>query len=176
MNLEPMLDTRRVRVLEDTAPEPVYRSLHGTPDPLRELDREKPWHRPAMTMFSLGATVREVAKAFDKSEPTVSNALRQPWFQDQLVTIMEAEGKDIMTLFRAEAFNSLVTLVETRDNDKVSPAVRVSCARDILDRAHGKALQRIESSSTVTSLNPVAEVAAIERENQHLLSQTNETR
>lgn len=118
-------------------------------------------------MFAAGAvTAKEVAGAFKVSVPTVHNLIRQPWFQE-LVTMKMAEhgGRDIIALFKAEGFNSLVTLIELRDNEKVPGTVRSACARDILDRALGKPLQRVEQSNVPTSADPVAEVARLEEEN-----------
>lgn len=118
-------------------------------------------------MFARGeVSGAEVARAFDVSLPTIYNLMRQPWFQERVTTMMaEHGGKDIMALFRAEGWNSLVTLVELRDESKVSATVRASCARDILDRALGKPLQRIETSDEVRSADPVAEAERLKEDN-----------
>lgn len=131
------------------------------------LVEEKPWHYAAALMFARGeVSAAEVARAFDVTAPTVYNLMRQEWFQARVTQLMaEHGGKDIMQLFRAEGWNSLVTLVEIRDNEKVSAAVRSSNARDILDRALGKPLQRIETSGEVRSDDPVAEAKRLEEEN-----------
>jgi hypothetical protein len=125
-------------------------------------------------MFARGeVSAAEVARAFDVTPPTVYNLMRQSWFQERVTQLMaEHGGRDIMQLFRAEGWNSLVTLVEIRDNEKVSAAVRSSNAKDILDRALGKPIQRIEQSSIPTSDNPVAEVKRLEEANSRLRSQS----
>lgn len=142
--------------------------LNGSKPPHHELVEEKPWHRAAAVMFAAGSvTVREVASAFEVSPPNVSNLLRQPWFQERVNSLMaEHGGKDIIALFKAEQFNSLVTLVELRDNEKISPTVRKDCARDILDRALGKPIQRVETTDVPRSDDPVAEVERLELENR----------
>lgn len=119
-------------------------------------------------MFARGeVTAAEVARAFDVTPPTVYNLMRQDWFQTRVTQLMaEHGGKDIMALFRAEGWNSLVTLVEIRDNEKVSAAVRSSNAKDILDRALGKPIQRIETSGEVHSSDPVAEAQQLDEENK----------
>lgn len=117
-------------------------------------------------MFARGeVSASEVARAFDVTPPTIYNLMRQQWFQERVTTEMAKAGRDIMQFFRAEGWNSLVTLVELRDEAKVSSTVRAACARDILDRALGKPLQRIETSGETRSDDPVAEVARLEEEN-----------
>lgn len=121
-------------------------------------------------MFAAGAvTQKEVAEAFGVSLPTVSNLLRQQWFQERVTQLMQARGgRDVMELFKAEQYNSFLTIIEIRDNEKISPAVRKACAADILDRALGKPLQRVETTGTVTSSDPVGEVKRLEEQNARL--------
>jgi hypothetical protein len=144
--------------------------MHGSKPPHHEIVEEKPWHRACALMFAAGSvTSKEVAEAFEVSVPTVRNLLRQPWFQERVTQLMaEHGGRDIMALFRAEGWNSLVTLVEIRDDSKVSASVRSANARDILDRALGKPIQRIEQSNVPTSADPVAEVQRLEEANTRL--------
>src|SRR4029077_483972 len=133
--------------------------------PMWELPKEQPWHRAAALAFALGATCRDVARQLERSEPAVQNLLRQKWFQKHVTTMMAEYGaRDVMELFKAEQFNSLTTLIELRDNPKVPSSSRIACARDILDRALGKPVQRIEATQVTTSDDPVAEVARLEQE------------
>jgi hypothetical protein len=106
--------------------------------------------------------------AFDVSLPTIYNLMRQQWFQERVTTFMLEAGRDVMQLFRGESYNSLMTLVELRDNEKVSSAVRRTSAVDILDRALGKPLQRVEQSNVPISSDPVAEAARLEEQNERL--------
>lgn len=137
----------------------------GVKEPMWDLDKEQPWHRMAAFAFALGATAKDVAHRLGRSEPAVQNLLRQKWFQKEVTQIMAEYGaRDVMDMFRAEQFNSLVTLVEMRDNVRVPAAARITCARDILDRALGKPVQRVETANVVTSDDPVAEVERLEQE------------
>jgi hypothetical protein len=139
--------------------------FRGVKDPMWDLDKEQPWHRMAAFAFALGATSKDVAHRLGRSEPAVQNLLRQKWFQKEVTAIMAEYGaRDVMDMFRAEQFNSLVTLVEMRDNPKVAAQARITCARDILDRALGKPVQRVETASVPVSDNPVAEVERLEAE------------
>jgi hypothetical protein len=136
----------------------------GIKDPMWELTREFPWHRMAAFAFATGASCRDVAERLEKSEPAVQNLLRQKWFQKEVNALMARYGGDIMEMFRGEQINSLGTLVELRDNPRVPAAARISCARDILDRAMGKPVQRIEATNVVSSEDPVGEAERLEQE------------
>lgn len=140
--------------------------LHGTPAPKFILEEERPWHRAAALMFAAGAvTEKEVAEAFGVSMPTIRNLIRQEWFQARVTQLMaEHGGRDIMTLFKAEAFNSLITLTELRDSAKAPSAVRRAAAVDILDRAYGKPKTFLEQSNSPVSADPVAEVKRLEED------------
>jgi hypothetical protein len=110
-----------------------------------------------------------LARAFDKSEVWISNLIRQPWFLERVWAIMSEEGGiPAIEPFRAEQLSSLATLVELRDNPKVPASARVQCARDILDRALGKPVQRVEAAGEVRSADPVAEVERLEAEVKQL--------
>lgn len=135
-----------------------------------ELNTEKPWYHAAALMFAAGAvTAKEVAEAFGVSLPTVHNLIRQPWFQERVTQLMQEHGgRDIMTLFRSEGFNSFVMLKELRDDAKSPATIKRSCALDILDRAFGKPVQRVENTQMPTSDDPVAEVNRLEAANERL--------
>jgi hypothetical protein len=140
-------------------------TFHGSKPPRWELERESPWHRAAAFCFALGASAREVARRLGKSELAVQNLLKQTWFQAEVTAIMAEYGhRNVATLFAAEQYNSLATLVEIRDNPKVPAAARIASARDILDRALGKPTQRIEAVGMPVSNDPVAEVAQLTEE------------
>ena len=107
----------------------------GARPPMWGLEHEQAWHRAAALAFALGASAKDVAIQLDKSQPAVQNLLRQDWFQEKVTALMaEFGGRKISQFFQAELFNSLVTLVEIRDDTAKPSAVRVACARDILDR------------------------------------------
>ena len=80
----------------------------------------------------------------------------------------EYGAKDVMELIRGEQFNSLLTLVELRDNPRVPSTSRICVARDILDRGLGKPVQRVETAHVPVSDDPVAEVQRLEEEVNHL--------
>lgn len=157
---------------------PTIAALHGRDKAISMgyiVQKEEPWHTQAAFLFAAGnLSAKEVAEVVDRDERTCRNLLRQEWFQRKVTTIIaEHGGQDVMDLFRAEAFNSLVTLVEIRDDPKVAANVRSANARDILDRAYGRAKQSIEFSGVPRSNDPVAEVRRLEEENKRLQGSLN---
>lgn len=149
---------------------PTMAALYGRSAPMWELQKEEPWHTQAAYLFAAGnLSAKDVAEVVERDERTCRNLLRQDWFQRKVTEIIATHGgRDVMELFRAEAFNSLVTLVEIRDDPKQSAAVRSSNAKDILDRAYGKATQRMEFSDVPKSNDPVGEARRLEEENVRL--------
>jgi hypothetical protein len=145
----------------------------GVKDPMWELNKEQPWHRWAAYGLALGDNLKSIARKLGKSEPAVQNLLRQPWFQAMVNKLMaELGGRDIMQMFQSESFNSLVTLIELRDNPRVPAHARMQCAKDILDRALGKPVQRVETTTMPSSDDPVAEVERLELEVNRLRRDT----
>ena len=69
-----------------------------------------------------------------------------------------------MALLRAEQYNSLVVMLDIRDDAKAPPVVRSNICRDILDRTLGKPIQRIETAESPTSDDPVAEARRLKEE------------
>jgi len=141
--------------------------LHGTRPPQWDLQTEQPWHRIAAYLFATGCTsCKQVAELIgDINEKTVRNLLRQKWFQERVTKLLaENGGKDIMALLRAEQFNSLIVLLEMRDDTKTPQPVRFGICKDILDRTLGKPIQRIETSESPTSDDPVAEAKRLKEE------------
>lgn len=139
--------------------------LHGHKPPEYELTEELPWHRTAAYLFACGTvTINDVAEAIGVHRQTIRNLLRQGWFQERVTELMSRHGgKDIMELFRAEQFNSLVTMIEVRDDPNASKRDRLTSAINILDRTMGRPKQQIEHTGTPISSNPVAEVAELEQ-------------
>ena len=140
--------------------------FHGARLPAFDLNEEKPWHRVAAYLFASGYnTLKDVAEACDVSQPTVRNLLRQPWFQERVNRLLAANGgKDVLALLRSEQINSMVVMVEMRDNVNTPPPVRAGICKDILDRTLGKATQRVLVEESAASDDPVAEARRLESE------------
>lgn len=147
--------------------------LSGRPDPKRDaevLKWEKPWMVNAAFMWASGKyDLQKIARAQEVSYSQVVKLAKQPWFQEKVGIIQRENGAgDIMDTFRAECQNSLVTLIEIRDDVKAPASVRRASAIDILHQVLGKPTQKVEMEQTVTSVDPVAEAERLERENNLL--------
>jgi hypothetical protein len=148
---------------------PLLPAFYGKPTGPYQNAKEAPWHRSAAFMFARGASLKEVAEAHEKSKAAVGYLLKNKWFQDLVTQLMaDLGGRDIMDLFRGEGVNTFVALVELRDDPKISSAVRKSVCTEILDRAFGKPLQRVEQTGPPVSSDPVAEVERLEALNERL--------
>lgn len=126
---------------------------------------EKPWHRMALYLFSANMSIRDVANVLEMSNSAVSDLLHTEWFQKRLTALIEASGgSDVMALCKAEAINSIQTLIEIRDNPNVPAMARRACAMDLIERFHGKAIQKVETKHSYASSDPVQEAAALEKQ------------
>lgn len=139
--------------------------LFGRPDPRFPIKYEHAWHRMAAYMFATGkVTQKQVAEACGVTVPTVSNLLRQAWFQETVNDLMRdlGGGNSVLELFKAEQVNSLVVLTQLRDDAKQSGSVRRAAAVDILDRAMGKPVQTVITDNTVRAEDPSKEIAQLQ--------------
>lgn len=142
--------------------------FHGTPEPTLELQRERPIHRLAACLCAAGMSFTEVARRLNVSRPTVANWFRQQWFQKYVDDEIRQAGLDpLKNLLAGAAKESVLTLVELRDDPKVPASTRARCASDLLDRAYGKAPSVVHHSHGNSAA--LTEVAAVEREIAELL-------
>lgn len=143
--------------------------LHGRPDakPNQVRVYEQPWHRNAAYMWASGKySLKAISVACDTSYDSVKALARNPWFQETVALIQKENGADdIMAQFQSECQNSLVTLIEIRDDKQAPASVRRASAIDILHQVLGKPTQRVEMETAVTSDDPVAEAERLERQN-----------
>lgn len=158
------------RAADGKAPQRLY----GVSGPRVELQSEQPWHRMARYLFVNKRTKKEIAKICGKSADEVTLVFKQPWFQEELVKMLDAEGVDILDIFKAHALEALNIVVEIMNDPEAGARNRHAAAISILDRAPnvGKPLVRIETSKASTSADPVAEAERLERENQNLQPKT----
>lgn len=143
---------------------------HRDPHPQEVRKFEQPWHRAAAYHWASGKmSLKNIATACDVSYESVKALAKNPWFQETVQLIMQENGaQDIMDLFKAECQNSLLTIIELRDDPKAPASVRRQSATDILHQCLGKPTQRVEMETATVSDDPVAEVAKLEEENKRL--------
>lgn len=170
-------------VAEATVPEQPFRvpgpELLGTfhnSTSSKVLKHEKPWHRYALHLFARAKmNCKDIAECLQVSVSSVQTLIKQPWFQEQYNALVSQRADSIYEqLLDGEDVNSLLTLVELRDNPNTKSATRAACAFDILDRMKGKAVQRTLSVSHAikdnTSIDKMKqELVELEQEEQTLL-------
>lgn len=132
--------------------------------------REEFWHVAAAKCIALGMSAIETATLVDKCPASIYNVMRKPQFQARVIQYMEEAGTSFAELFQSDALAARATLIEINNDPKVSPAVRVSAAKEILDRHMGKATQYIESKTQTVSADPHVREAELIKEIKTLRS------
>ena len=125
--------------------------FYGSRKPFYEIKMAAPLHIAAAHLAATGASNRRIAQTLGKTEIWMSNLVRQPFFQERVVSILRERNRDALeSMFKIQRFCNPAALVELRDGSK-KPVVdtRMVRARDTLDRAFKK--------KEVTSPDPVAE-------------------
>lgn len=139
---------------------------------------EKPEHRLLLWMKAQGSSNKEIAENSGYTMSWLSQLFRQPWAQTRLLEMMNAAGADrVTTLIKSAAEDSVMTLIELRDDPKVSDATRRSAADSLLDRYLGKPAQSVTVTQTT---NPATEsldelnsrIDALTQEENRLLGRT----
>ena len=121
--------------------------LHNARAPHYEIKHEKYEHRAIIYLKGQGHSNIEISRITGMSPVAVSNILRQPWAQEELLSIMREQGRDgIFNLIQGAALDAVNRLVIEMDNEKARPAERISAARELLDRRFGRAAQPIVHS------------------------------
>lgn len=111
---------------------------------------QQPWHRTLATLLAMGKSRKECAALLERSEPTINELVRQPWFRTMLKELTDAAGKDLIkTFLEGEIIPSLEVLRTIRDDTSQKGPTRVAAANSILDRGLGKPVATIESTSTL---------------------------
>lgn len=128
------------------------------------------WHVAAAKCIALQMSALETADLLGKSPHTIYNVMRSPTFQARVIKYMEDAGTSFAELFQGDALAARATLIEINNDPKVSPSVRVSAAKEILDRHLGRSTQYIESKTQTVSADPHVREAELMREIKTLRS------
>jgi hypothetical protein len=171
VGLPPSVTQTQAYVNSDLSDHPVAESYAEDPDrlfndrdPNLAIAHEKPEHRLAVYMKARGASNNEIARALGYTAPWVSQLVRQPWFRARLVAEQRSAGIDeLRSTIEGAALDSVLTLIDLRDNVANPPAVRRTAADSLLDRYLGKpAVKIIEEKRSPADTSEA--VAAIDRE------------
>jgi hypothetical protein len=118
---------------------PSPKPLHNALPPNVTIKRENPTHRLICFLKAQGKSNREIAKRTEKTEPWISQVVRQPWARELILEEITGSGKAALdVIFESEATNSAFTLIEIRDDVGMKGATRAAAANSLLDRFLGK--------------------------------------
>lgn len=137
-------------------------TFHGAKPPATEIQKERAIHRTAAFMVASGAKSKTIAAELGVAEATVSNWLRQPWFQANVNQIIQDEfSGDITQMLKSAASTAVIVQMELMQNS-TSDQVRQKAAQDILDRYRGKATNFVHHTNHQLSENPAEEIKRLE--------------
>ena len=126
---------------------------------------ERPEHRIMVYLKGQGLSNKEIADRCGYGYQWVCQIVRQPWFRQAFLAEVKEAGRDVVeTFLKGEVLNSVVTLVEIRDDIEAKEATRVAAANAILDRALGRPTQHIKTEQMPTNTDAQVEMEKLERE------------
>lgn len=137
-------------------------TFHGSKPPATEIQKEKAIHRTAAFMVASGAKVKTVAAELGVAEATVSNWIRQPWFQANVNQIIQDEFSGDITQMLKSAASTAVLVTMDLMNNSIDEKVKLNAAKDILDRFRGKPTNFVHHTNHQISEDPAAELKRLE--------------
>lgn len=141
---------------------PKSRGLFNAVQPQYVLKREKLQHRAVIMLKARALSNREVAEALGMTAVAVGYIVNQPWAQEQVLAEIEQAGRDeVQTLLQGAASDSVIRLINERDNDKAKPSERIAAANSLLDRLFGKPNQPISMGAVNMNEMSDQQLAAI---------------
>lgn len=121
----------------------VGKILRSERPPQYEVRNERVVHRRIQELAINGHTIKEIAAIVGREETCVSNLLRQPWAQEQMVTRMQqTANEEIKALLESAApgaVQRIIALAEEHPNTEIGFKADMA----ILDRFMGKPTQPI---------------------------------
>lgn len=130
-----------------------------------QTNNDKPaWMHSAVTLNANGHSLYQIATSLQKDVRAVSQVLNSPWAKEavlQLVSESDGMTQEIKTIKQA-AKDALVTLQELLHT--APPAVRLAAAKELLDRALGKAAQKIQYTGPNKQLDVREEMEQLKKE------------
>lgn len=112
--------------------------------------KENARHRRILFLKAHGLSNIEIANIVGMTPVGVGLVVRQPWFQEGLLALMNHTGCDgVKKAIQSAALDSVFKIIDLRDSAS-SEAVQRDCAFDLLDRYLGKAVQPIGETNKAT--------------------------
>ena len=120
---------------------------------LQDLSDDNPLYTAAAFYVANGLDGDEVSRKTGLGRDIVANVCRQQWFRDKVLVEMKQLGRTNPQMYlTGVVMETLMTLTELRDNSE-SDSVRLGSCKEILDRAMGKAPQRIEHAEDALNVS-----------------------
>lgn len=138
---------------------PDGHAFFNSKEPNLAIQHEKPEHRMLLWMKCQGASNREISQQSGYTEAWLSQLFRQPWAQARLVQMMTDAGQDVVhTLLETAAPDSVLKLIEVRDDPKTPKSVVRAACVDLLEQYMGKPKQRVDVHHDEPRSQDVAEI------------------
>lgn len=130
------------------------------------LKREQFWHRTAEILRASGWSPKQIAEHLGHHVNQLYELDKDPRFQANVNKLIEERvgANDVLALAKARAIDAHNVIVRIMNDKNAPAAVQLKAACTIEERVFGKALQRVESDSTIRSADPVAEVERLQKE------------
>ena len=133
--------------------------------PTQVILEEKPHHITLAYLLAAGRTRAEIGEVLKMDPGTISQIIRQPFFQARLKRITEESGRDLVKAFlENEVLPSLEVLRSVRDNTQEKGTTRVLASNSILDRFLGKPMVHVESKTNLNIHTAAETVDQVQRE------------
>lgn len=105
---------------------------------------EKYEHRIVAFLKAQGRSNKEIAELTGYHQSYVSQILRLPWVKDVIIDEIKRAGREeVQEILQASAVDSVLYLIETRDDTNAAHKDRIAAAKELLNRTYGAANQVI---------------------------------
>jgi len=118
-------------------------ALFNDNDPSVFLKKEQACFRGMANMSIAGYTIKEIAKAFNRSEGSVSDILRQPFVREYMIAQQQDGAEDFRESIKAMGQAALLRVVEV-STTATQEAVKLKANEYIVNRWLGMPTQPIE--------------------------------
>lgn len=113
--------------------------LFNPSNPAYTLKRERPEHRIIVMLKAQGYTNVEIARQIGWTTPGIANIVKQSWARELILKEITKAGRNqVEAVLQGEALNSVLKLIDIRDDEEVAAEVQRKAANDLLDRMYGK--------------------------------------
>lgn len=128
------------------------------------LVEQPAWMHSAVTLSANGHSLMQIASSLQKDVRAVSKVLQSDWAKVEVARLITDgfSGAEESKTIKNAAMDAVTTLQELMVT--APPAVRLAAAREILDRALGKPMQKVQHSGTNVKLDVREEMEMLRKE------------